>query len=746
MHPLPQGPQTAYAAAGEKSVSKNVPMMDLFTVPDPEHLVATVGLNPLPVALAILTLRPRSVQLVCTQASLEEAGRIATVIGAIADESDWAATVFAPPIIVSADDLADAAATLEPYFASLTTPFRLDYSGGTKVMTVAAVTAHMQCHAGDTERGGCWRTVVDDTSGTVIDGSNAARRQDTVSTGLTIARIAELHGYTLTGTPLTTDGVAGLEKPIVDIFTGLGEVDNRSNGDLAHSLNPAELLAPFAVEVGKSARRIGIKPDETRLSKVSDLRGQWRELLTAHLLLHLLAEDREARDAVSEVLFDANLRPNEFPAADRKDAQFDLIVRSGHRVLALEVKSNARDAVEFLSERLIPSRWPFGSAVTSVVASAAGVFAGKGKEVTWAEANDTKEALTRDLPALRDKVAVWLIERPHAGQDEVTSGFRSWLVPHTDANTPQMSAPPAPRLSRATIALAADGTPLAVKATLQWAGNHHIVAIGPPDETTSAAFFRSSQTAKIARSNCEYVSAAHGEHATYLALGPYMTHTDAVVVTPGPKVVAAGLIRRALEHNKAIVHIGIDGSVTSVTTRGQDRTTVTTVLDFKPDWLSEFNDGRGAVHETTELPDAGTAAVVQHLKQMVPEGDSLTILHRRPSAATRDDAWIVAGTRGCASLHYWSGTSSNRKAYQQKLRSQASLLNARVGDAYKPLLILKHDNSREHGNSREHFGRYEVRDRWLPVLDYHPDTGTLTGPDGALDAIVHHLIGRTMTR
>ena len=74
------------------------------------------------------------------------------------------------------DDLADAAATLESYFASLPSPFRLDYSGGTKVMTVAAVTAHMQCHAAYTERGGCWRTVVDDTSGTVIDGSNAGRR------------------------------------------------------------------------------------------------------------------------------------------------------------------------------------------------------------------------------------------------------------------------------------------------------------------------------------------------------------------------------------------------------------------------------------------------------------------------------------------------------------------------------------------------------------------------------------------
>ena len=237
--------------------------------------------------------------------------------------------------------------------------------------------------------------------------------------------------------------------------------------------------------------------------------------------------------------------------------------------------------------------------------------------------------------------------------------------------------------------------------------------------------------AAIAHNRREYVSAAHGEHATYLALGPYMAYTDAVVVTAGPKVVAAGLIRRALDHDKAIVHIGIDGSVT---TRGQDGITV---LDFKPDWLSEFDDGRGAVHETTELPDAGTAAVVQFLKQHVPHGHSLTVLHRQRSTAA-GPAWILGGTRGCASLHYWSGTSSNLKPYQQTLRSQASLLNARVGDAYKPLLILKR------GNRREHFARYEVRDRWLPVLDYDPDNGTLTGPDGALAAIVRHLFGRTM--
>ena len=729
---LPQGPHSANGAVGEQPVGKNVPMMDLFALPEPEHLVATVGLNPLPVTLAIMTLRPVSVQLVCSHASLEEAERIATVIRAISVESDWAAPCFASPIVVSADDLAAAAATLEPYFASLKAPFRLDYSGGTKVMTVAAVTAHMEFHADFDERGGCWRTIVDDTSGTVIDGSKAGRRHATDSRGLTIARVAELHGYTLTGTPLASDGVAELEKPIADTYCGLGKVDARSNDTLAHSLNRTELLAPFADEVRKSARAIGIEPDGSRLVKVSDLRGQWRELLIAHLLLHLLDEDRDARDAVSEILFDANLRTNEFPSTDRKDAQFDLVVRSGHRVLALEVKSNARDAVEFLSERLIPSRWPFGTAVTSVVAAAAGVFAGKGKEVTWAEAKDTQEALTRDMPALRDKVAVWLIERNHAGPDEVTRGFRSWLVPATPATAPQMRAPTAPRLPRATIALAADGTPLAVKATLQWAGMRHIVAIGPPDHTTSTAFSRCANDAAIAHTRREYLSAAHGEHATYLALGPYITHTNAVVVTPGPKIVAAGLIRRALDHEIDIVHIGIDGSVT---TRGQGGTTV---LDFKPDWLSEFDDGRGAVHETTELPDIGTAAVVQHLKQIVPQGHSLTVLHRPPSAAARD-VWILAGTRGCASLHYWSRTSRDLRPYQQKLRSQASLLNARVGDAYKPLLILKH------GNSREHFGRYEVRDRWLPVLDYDPDAGTLTGPDGALAAIVRHLVGRTVT-
>jgi len=716
-----------------RTVSQNVPMMELFAMTEPEQLVATVGLNPLPVALAILTLRPASVHLLCSKSSLEEAGRIATVVGAIYAESGRTAPVFMPPVVISADDLEGAASTLDEYFVSLAPPFRLDYSGGTKVMTIAAVTAHMQHHGDYDERGGRWRTIVDDTAGAVIDGSASGRRQTADSEGLTIGRIAELHGYTLTGTPLATEGVAELEQPIVDIYTRLGEVDDRSNGDLAHSVNRSELLAPFANDVRTSARAIGVEADESRLSKASDLRGQWRELLTAHLLMHLLAEDRNARACVSEVLFDAQLKSDEFPAGGAKDAQFDLIVRSGHRVLTLEVKSNARDAVEFLSERLIPSRWPFGTAVTSVVASTEGVFAGKGTKVTWMEAVATAEALTRDLPALRDKVAVWLIERNPTGADEVTRGFRSWLCPDPPGSTASASARTARPLDRSAIAVAADGTPLAVKAALKWAGARHIVAIGPDDDTTRAAFSRCSTDAGIPHSRREYVSAAPGEHATYLALGPYIGHVNAVVVTPGPKSVAAGLIRRSLVSGTDIVHIGIDGSVT---TRGQGGAQV---LDFTPDWVREFDDRAGRAHITTERPDAARAAVVQKLESLTPQGHSLTVVHRERSTAT-GDAWILAGTRGCASLHYWSLTSSELRTYQQKLRSQAALLNARVGDAYKPLLILKR------GNNRLHFGRYEVRDRWLPVLHYDPDTDNIDGPDGAIETILRHLFGRPVTR
>lgn len=728
------------------AVGHNVAMVHPWGDDEPTHLVATVGLNPLPVALAILTLQPRTVRLICSQTSREEAQRITEVITAIDTEFGRTATDFADPLCIDAEDLIAASAAVAGYFAVLPQPFRLDYSGGTKVMTAAAVTEHLHSHASHPDSGGLWRTVVDDASGTVINGATA-RRPHTRSDGLTIARIAALHGYTISGTDLPEHGLPGLDDAIDQLWTRLDEIDKNST-TIWKSGTPAAaaVLPEFAALIGTHAATLGLPVDTSRLNDVAGVRGQLREILVAHLLMHLVHGDPHAREFLSEAMFDGKAwevgeDAEEQTSTPATDAQLDLIVRSGHRVLVLEVKSQAKQANDYLTERLIPARWPFGTAVTSVIASAVGVYLESDKStfVSWDRVLQTAEQVQANLPSLRGKVTAWLVAR-ETGTDEVTSGLRAWL--HQSSAPPSITARTVDRAlplsEQSSISVAADGTPLAVKAALQWAGQRSVIALGPDTPHARDAFKQCAESAKLAHSRRDYLAVTiHGEHATYQALHRQRRHVDAVVVTPGPKVVTAGLIRYAVEHGANIVHIGIDGSVTTHGERQRD------TLDFTPNWTVELANDYYTLSPAHEFPDTAIEALVG---QLADASSRIDCWYRRPADSGHSrphsppDVFILTGRRGCLSVHLWQPPDNPKKraamfkSFQQQVRSLAVLLSARIGDAYKPLLILRN------GDGRRHMARYEHRDRWLPVLDDDEATGLILS-DESHAAIVGHLHG-----
>lgn len=107
--------------------------------PSPETLLMTVGGSPLPLLLSIATLTPRNVQLVCTAGSRYHAQLLQQGVQELMNADS---PRFLEPIFVDAGNPQDVYETIVQ--AAPQEPFDLDYTGGTKAMSVGAY--HAWCH------------------------------------------------------------------------------------------------------------------------------------------------------------------------------------------------------------------------------------------------------------------------------------------------------------------------------------------------------------------------------------------------------------------------------------------------------------------------------------------------------------------------------------------------------------------------------------------------------------------------
>lgn len=319
-------------------------------------LMCTVGLNPTPVALAVFccTPSPTRVMLVCSTSSAQVGNRIKEVLTPLQPGTRFDVHVVGAG--VSWRSTYDELSNLAPHER-----YRLDYTGGTTSMSMAAVKIHLERHEPD--GGASLRTYVDEQTGTSVtdDGSSAALDTGSVS----IELLAELHNITHRPRAVLTGPVHGIEGQD-DRRRFIDGIENTLHAwqDLQAQRTPAERRAqvgnlPQARRIAEdwSAEwdRIGLReqfsslrpPPEATYSKVAGSFLEWISLAAA-----------VACTGWDEIVFNGVNQED----GDEKASEFDVIVRRGHRLVCIETKTQVNEARDGIGHRMSTAHGTFGGA------------------------------------------------------------------------------------------------------------------------------------------------------------------------------------------------------------------------------------------------------------------------------------------------------------------------------------------------------------------------------------------------
>lgn len=277
----------------------------------PRAAVVLVGRSPTPVLLSALTLRAERLVLVASDGTLRVARRVAAAVEALTDTASVRVLSVGPDphdFRAAEDALAAVHRSLggEPWF--------LDYTGGTKVMSVAAALFHDRALPPDrhpsTRR---WRHYLD-------PGRNALRTHDP----------------------------SWPERPVAT-----GRVDLRTLAGV-HGAEWCEDRDPEPVRLVAQGGRQALDARYPHLSPTVR-RGVIAEgRVLSHLRRHLAA----APD--TEVLGPRRVADPFHP--DGSIADFDALVRHGHRVLCVEAKARPGDVVGRAGWTVAKARRVFGTA------------------------------------------------------------------------------------------------------------------------------------------------------------------------------------------------------------------------------------------------------------------------------------------------------------------------------------------------------------------------------------------------
>ncbi len=275
--------------------------MDPARAPDPgapdapATLVALAGTSPTPALLSALTFAPRRLVVVHTG---DTARRAADIAATARDLCPRIRETLLFDIGRDAYDFAAVGRGFDALVPALADPWRLCYTGGTKVMSVHAVLRHLRRFPDRHD----WRSYLDATSETLrrTDGSHHPGGID--SGALTIDALARLHGITLRPGDRLADQRAWLRGRPVDL----------GPGDLAE----ARVLDLFR-------RRLrGVPGTEVAGNRI-------------------MPDPRSPRESIGD---------------------FDLIVRYRHRVLCVEVKTDPSHIPDAAGWTLTKAQRAFGGA------------------------------------------------------------------------------------------------------------------------------------------------------------------------------------------------------------------------------------------------------------------------------------------------------------------------------------------------------------------------------------------------
>ncbi|GAA1468368.1 NERD domain-containing protein [Nocardiopsis exhalans] len=316
----------------------------------PSVAVVLVGQNPTPALLSALTLPVDHLLLVASDGTLAVARRVARAVEALAaDRSVRVLSVGSDP-----HDPGRVAGLLESVRTALNgRPWYLDYTGGTKVMSVAAALHHE--HALPPEAR-AWRFYLDSHSDLLRSADTASPGRPVTGQGVDLRTLAGIHG---------ARWLADRDPKPLRLFLDGG---------------PAALAEAFP------------KLPESELNGIA---AEGRVL--AHLR-RLLGGRPD-----SEVLGSRRVADPFRPGGSIAD--FDILVRHRHRVLCVETKSRAEDVVARAGWTVAKARRVFGGATHVLFVYSGPVVADLRDQVTaYNPALSARHVHVWNLDALTERV------------------------------------------------------------------------------------------------------------------------------------------------------------------------------------------------------------------------------------------------------------------------------------------------------------------------------------------------------
>ncbi|MGQ0776300.1 MAG: hypothetical protein ACT4NY_18050 [Pseudonocardiales bacterium] len=295
----------------------------------PEAMVVTVGTSPVPVLLTICQHEPSAVWLVHSsgeRGTASHACRIAEVLG----EHRPAMTVRLVDLDAEPGDFAAVRDSLARPRNELDWPprgpWRCDYTGGTAVMAVELVAAHLAAH-GPSRAG--WRSYWNEAGGQVRydDGDHAPCR---VPEFFDLVTVARLHGF-------AWREVKGFRSLDLQDARWAESVCALAHAVLAGSAEPDD---PAGLSPADAALVRTVRASDQKSGKAS---GDSLELIVAALLARAgqLGGELPRPD---EVLVKFEVAPLDLhPGGDR--VEIDVVARYGQRILAVSCK-NTSDALK----------------------------------------------------------------------------------------------------------------------------------------------------------------------------------------------------------------------------------------------------------------------------------------------------------------------------------------------------------------------------------------------------------------
>ncbi|AUM20274.1 hypothetical protein CSW53_27295 (plasmid) [Rhodococcus ruber] len=296
-------------------------------------------------ALSVRAVAPSRVVLVCSEQTRVEAGRVEDLIGPSGVRVD---------IVVCGAGL-DFAETYQRLWDGLsdlgvTASFLLDYTGGTAAMVAVAVAIHQRIHLAAGGDRPDLRFYQDESAGVLVCDLGF---RFTLDVALTVAEMARVHGFGIntvrrSPSPAVSWGADPLWRRAFLDRSDQYEKVAASTVELRQALEPLfETYADTGCERRSDSSSVWVddKSGRTRAGKSMELA----------VLAVVLGE------AWDEVVFSCEVQYPEKSSAAAV-TEFDVVVRRGHQVVVLEVKSSLHHVAESAGKRLAAARTVFGGA------------------------------------------------------------------------------------------------------------------------------------------------------------------------------------------------------------------------------------------------------------------------------------------------------------------------------------------------------------------------------------------------